>query len=53
LILEPGEAGSIDQLQQAGELLVGQVRDEVLLGRDVGAAVAALGGVEAVRVVLA
>ena len=53
LILEPGEAGGIDQLQQAGALLVGQVRDEVLLGRDVGADVAALGGVEPVRVVLA
>ena len=53
LILEPEKAGSIDQLEQARELFLGQMREEVLLGGDVGADVAALGGVEPVGVVLA
>ena len=53
LILQPEQAGSIDQLEQARELFLGQMRAEVLLGGDVGADVAALGGVEPVGVVLA
>ena len=51
--MNPKRPAAIDQLQQAGELLVGQVREEVLLGGHVGADVAALGCVEPVRVVLA
>ena len=52
LILELEEAAAVDQLQHAGELLLGQVREEVVLGCDVGADVAALGRVETVGVVL-
>ena len=53
MILQPDQGGGIDQLKQAGELLVGQMGDEVLLGGNVGADVTALGGVEPGWVVLA
>ena len=53
LILEAEQSGGVDQLQHARKLLLGKVREEVLLDRPVGADVAALGCVEAVRVVLA
>ena len=53
LILQPDEGGGIDQLEQAGELLVGQVGDEVILRGNVGTEVAALGRVEPGWVVLA
>ena len=53
LILQPDQAGGIEQLEQAGELRVGQVAHEVLLRGNVGAEVAALGGVKPGWVVLA
>jgi len=53
LILELEEAHAVDQLQHAGELLVGQVRLEVPLGCRIDPDVAAPGSVEPVRVVLA
>ena len=53
LILEFEQAGAVDQLQQAGALLVGHLRQQIVLGGHVGADIAALGCVEPVRVVLA
>ena len=53
MILQPDQAGGIEQLEQAGELLVGQVAHEVMLRGNVGPDVAALGGVEPGWVVLA
>ena len=53
LILQADEAGGIEQLEQAGELRVWQVANEVLLRGDVGPEVAALGGVKPGWIVLA
>ena len=53
LLRELEKAEAVHQLQQAGELILGQVREEVLLGCGVGPHITALGCVKAVRIVLA